>query len=288
MSDGILRLSFFYSEEYIKIPPCRLCGADYKVIRKYYKREKTPGGGYLFNFASPEKGYEEGEEVYISKKKLIENHINLDLERLDAWQAVKLFQMVFDEDEKENPDVRIRWSRLRAFLTKKYQHPEPQGNNPCPNATGRGGEKFRTEGPPATIYQWAEPLFVALYGIGMSPREIAGASLSQLGIEDEVYQSVRRQINKYKETASEPEQEELERLHERNRRKYICKWDYPHETRGIVWQVTMQPKQGELDPETAQWLKKLAAHHMKYLEFRISDMPIDPIELLTMQPIPNI
>jgi hypothetical protein len=292
MSDAILRLSFFYFEDYIKIPPCRLCGADYKVIRKYYKRERTPGGGYLFNFASPEKGYEDGDEVYISKKQLTENDINPDLERLDAWQAVKLFQMVFDEDkyedEKENPDVRIRWSRLRAFLTKKYQHPEPKGDNVCRNATERGGEKFRTEGPPATIYQWAEPLFVALYALGMSPREIAGASSSQLGIHEEVYQSVSRQINKYKETATEPEREELERLHEWNRRKYNCVWDNPQETRGITWEVTMHPKQGELDPETAQWLKKLAAHHMKYLKFELKDIPIDPIELLTTSPIPNI
>jgi hypothetical protein len=282
MSDGILKLSFEYFKEYNRIQPCRRCGADYKVIRKYYKREKTPGGGYLFNFASPEKGYEEGEEIYVSKKQLIENGIKLDLERLDDWQAVKLFQMVFD-DEK-NPDVRIRWRRLRAYLTKKYQHPD----NACANATGEGKEKFKTEGPPATIYQWAEPLFVALYGCGMSPREIEGASLSQLGIQEDVYQSVSRQINKYKETASEPEREELLRLHERNRRKYTCVWDYPHETRGITWEVTVHPKQGEMDPETVQWLKKLAAQHMKYLEFEFRDIPIDPIELLTTQPIPNI
>jgi hypothetical protein len=287
MSDGILKLSFEYSKKYNQIPPCRHCGADYKEIRKFYKREKTPGGGHLFNFASPEKGYEEGEEVYISKKQLIENDINLDLEKLDELQAVKLFQMVFDDPD--NPDVRIRWRRLRAYLTKKYQHPD----NACRNATGEGKEgegkeKFRTEGPPATIYQWAELLFVALYGCGMSPREIAGASLPQLGIQDDVYQSVARQINKYKETASEPEREELERLHERNRRKYTCQWQYPHETRGIIWEVTMRPKQGELDPHTAQWLKKLVAHHMKYLKFEFKEIPTDPIELLTTSPIPNI
>jgi hypothetical protein len=282
MSDGILRLSFEYLEEYSKIPPCPHCDADYKEIRRFYKREKTPGGGYLFNFASPEKGYEEGEEVYISKKQLIENKINLDLERLNAWQAVKLFQMVFDDPD--NPDVRIRWSRLRAYLTKKYQHPD----NACRNATGEGKKKFRTEGPPATIYQWAKPLFVALYALGMSPREIAGASLPQLGIQEEVYQSVARQIDKFKETASESEREELERLHELNRRKYACRWYYPHETRGLIWEVTMHPIQGEMDPHTAQWLKKLAEQHMKYLEFELRDIPIDPIELLTTQPIPNI
>jgi hypothetical protein len=282
MSDGILKLRFEYSSEYSKIDPCQLCGAEYKFIRKFYKRQKTPGGGYLFNFASPEKGYEDGEEVYISKKQLIENDINLDLESLNELQAVKLFQMVFDEEK--NPDVRIRWSRLRAYLTKKYQHPD----NDCRNATGDGKEKFRTEGPPTTIYQWAKPLFVALYGLGMSPREIATASLFELGIQDEVYQSVARQINKYKETASEPEREELLRLHERNRRKYTCIWDYPHETRNVIWEVTMRPIRGEMDPETVQWLKKLSDQHMKYLEFELKDRPTDPIELLITSPIPNI
>lgn len=286
MSDGILKLSFIYSDEYNKPPNCKLCGEDYKLIRKFYKREKTANGSYLFHFASAEKGYKEGEEVYISKKDLIENEINPDLERLEALQAVKLFQLVFDDNE--NPDVRIRWRRLRAFLTKKYQHPEPEGDDPCPNATGEGDERYRTEGPPATIYQWAEPLFVALYGLGVSSREIMADSMLPLGTQSDIYQSVRRQINKYKETLSEPEREELERLHELNRRKYKCEWHYPVKTRGMTWEVKISPKQREMDPDTVQWLEKLAAQDTKYLEFEFRKIPIDPIELLTTQPIPNI
>jgi hypothetical protein len=116
----------------------------------------------------------------------------------------------------------------------------------------------------------------------MSPREIAGASLFELGIQDEVYQSIRRQINEYKETASEAE-EELESLHKENRRKYLCEWDSQRVLYGMRWEVSIQSKLGGIDQRTVQWLKTLTAQTTD-LDFEQRDKPIDNIERLAAQP----
>jgi hypothetical protein len=168
-------------------------------------------------------------------------------------------------DDPKNPDVRIRWRRLRSFLTRRYVHPEPIGDNRCPNTIGPG--RYITQGPPSTIFQWAEPLFVALYSLGFSYREILSDKVLPLGDQREVYQSVRRQIKKRWS-------EELKTLHKDNRKNYSCVWHYPIERRGMVWEVSIRPIQGEIDPRTEQWLDKLVDEHKKYLEIEKREIPI--------------
>jgi hypothetical protein len=286
MNVGILRLKFLYLDEYDIAPKCELCKKDYKLVRKFYKRERTKTGGYLFHFASPEKGFAEGEEIFVPKKDLLVYGIGPDLTVQTPQQTVKLYRRVFDDPD--DPDVRIRWRRLRAFLTKKYKHPEPEGDNPCSNATGEGKERYRTEGPPQTIFQWAKPLFVALYALGLSYREILSANLLPLGEHPEVHQSVRRQVDKYLEEAEDSVREELVTLHKENRRKYQCQWEYAKDTYGMVWEVSIHTKQGETNPQIVRWLGKFAEQHKKYLEFiPTRNVPIDPIERLTTQPLPH-
>jgi hypothetical protein len=279
MIEYLLRLKLVDFKEYQEIPTCRVCGVEYKAARRFYKCAKTATGNYLFHFASPEGGFVKGDEVYLSKDQIEEEvHVSKeDLENIDigpdlraptAWQQAKLFQLIFDDPK--NPDVRIRWRRLRSFLTHRYKHPKPDENNTCPIAEEES-KVYTIIGPPPTIFQWAQPLFVALYALGLNPREILSKGLLPLGEQTEVYQSVRRQIDKYMETLSEAEQEELKTLHEANLKKYKCAWNYPTVIRGMEWQVSVQPKQGATDPRTYQWLKKLADKHKKDLDFTLED-----------------
>jgi hypothetical protein len=250
------------------------------LSKRFYSKTETKAGGYVFNFASPEKGYRKGDEVYVSRQALEEYRITTGLDAaLTKEQIAQVFRKVFDDPD--NPDVRIRWRRLRAYLTKRYQHPDPaEGEKPCLNLKE---EKYRTKGPPQTIFQWAEPLFVALYALGFSSREIEAASLLELEIQQEVYQSIRRQINEYKERVSEAEQEELETLHKENRRQYLCEWEVPRLSYGMRWEVSITSKQGKMDQRTVQWLETLAAQ-AKDLEFYQRNTPIDNIERLAAQP----
>jgi hypothetical protein len=280
MSDGILILQYLYFDELEKVPECERCNKKYKLSKRFYSKTETKAGGYVINFASPEKGYREGDEVYVSRQGLEEYKITAGLDAaLTKEQIAQVFRKIFDDPA--NPDVRIRWRRLRAFLTKRYQHPDPvEGEKPCLNLKE---EKYQTQGPPQTIFQWAEPLFVALYALGFSPREIEAASLLELEIQQEVYQSVRRQINEYLDRVSEAEQEELETLHKENRRKYLCHWEVPRLSYGMRWEVSITSKQGEMDQRIVQWLKTLAAQ-AKDLEFVQRNTPIDNIERLAVQP----
>jgi hypothetical protein len=81
------------------------------------------------------------------------------------------------------------------------------------------------------------------------------------------------------ETLSEAEQEELKTLHEANLKKYKCVWNYPTVIRGMEWEVSIQPKQGVMDPRTHQWLEKLADKHKKDLDFEIREILTDPVAI---------
>jgi hypothetical protein len=264
-----------------EIPECQLCHKDYKVFRRFFKATRTLTGGYLFNFASPEGGYVNGEEIHPSKTDLEKMGIGEDLNPTTALLEKRLSTRIFDDEE--NPDVRVRWRRLRSFLTKRYKHPEPIGNNPCPNAA-KDGEKYKTIGIPPTIFQWAEPLFVAMYGLGLSYREILSSDLLPLGKQTAVYGSVRRQVGEYMDAVQDAEKEELLILHHQNKSRYDCAWHYPLATGGMEWQVSIQPKLGEMDQRTAHWLHELAETHKEYLEFHLTK---SEIEGSAMQPNRN-
>jgi hypothetical protein len=267
MNESLLRLKVVDFDKYDEIPKCPLCQQEYKLFRRFFKATRTPTGGYLFNFASPEGGYKHGEEVHLSKKDLENMEIGEDLILPTPLHEEKFFRRVFDEEN--DPDVRVRWRRLRSFLTKRYKHPAPDESNPCPNAE-KEGEKYIIVGIPPTIFQWAESLFVALYGLGLSYREILSHHLLPLGKQTAVYGSVRRQIEKYLETAQDEEREELLLLHHQNKGRYNCIWHYPLDSRGMEWQVSIRPKLGEMDQRTARWLKKLAETHKSFLDFYLT------------------
>jgi hypothetical protein len=255
MSTSILRLKLDFSE-YYNPPECPLptCGREYKVFQRFYKVLPDGEGGLVFLFASPEHGFAKAEPRPLPKERFEQLDLPKKLEDLldEEWDIV--FPLVFADK-----DVGVTWRRLRSLLTCRYKHPEGGENKPCPNEL-KNGDRFITKGPPKTIFLWAEPLFVALYGLGLSYREIVAelnlASPEQTG----VCNSVGRRIKHYRE---ETQDVKLELLHQLNRRKYTCSWHYASEP-GMVWEIAVEET---LDPLTSSWLEKLAEHYNAFQSY---------------------
>jgi hypothetical protein len=247
VNESVLSLKLNFNE-YDNKPKCTICGERYKLFQKFFRVFPDGDGGFVFFFASPEHGFAQKDKDYeeISPEKV--EALNLPpsydaFDKEDKEMVLKLFFM--------DKDVRKTWRRLRSLYTRRYIHPEEgkEKSDPCPNSLSTG-EKYRTNGPPKTVFMWAEPLFVALYGCGLSYREIAAelrlASPEQPG----VHNSVGRRIQHYQQERNDAK---LELLHQFNLRKYTYSKDERND-----WDIHIK---GTIDQATLSWLERLADHY---------------------------
>lgn len=246
-----LRLTLDLAEyEGVQRPACDVCGQIYNLHQRFFRIDKA-GDNLEVKFAPPETGFKgcerDSDMVVILTPELLAGvgiEFSPDFD-FNAKQASSLFQLAFRlvEDENNRDGSKLIWRRVRAYLTRRYLHP-----GTTKECKSRGCERVKTVGPPKTILDWCAPLFVAMYGLGLSYSQIAKA-IRLPAPESSVRVCVGNRVSNFSETDSEGLH-----LNKLNRGKLECQRTETLATPGITWDVKVK---GDLDERTFNWLRKL-------------------------------
>lgn len=246
-------------QDYDNPPECRFCFRKYRKQQEFCKIDPLEDGSLLFHFADPVHGFKKGggvEEKRVEKDDLTE----FGLDRPAALSVLRSHPIILDLALRDD-DVRVTWRRLRAMLTYRFRHPEAKGVQPC-KATTSENEKFITQGPPRSVFEWAKPLFLALYALGLSYGEILKPDVIPLVAPNRkgTTTSIGRVVREQKDL-------ELEGLHRLNRHAFHCTWRGLRIIGGekkrwqMIWEIGVE---GRLAPDTQRCLEELCTAHKSF------------------------